>query len=271
MDVVSDMLQVSGVRGALGAWIDDAGEWAAAFGDQAGAALHVVVEGAATLRRPGHPPLDLAAGDVVLLPEGARHRLNGRGSRLITMHYDCDHTARTQVIDALPDLIHVRGGRGDDGFDDTVRLLGRELTRPGIAGTAMLNNLVDIMLIQLLRAAPLKGFLGMLHDPVVNRALERIHTEPGRQWTTTSLAAEIAVSRATLARRFPVALGLSPAAYLTQWRMDLAAMRLRRTGDSVESIAAAVGYGSVPAFSRAFTRARGLTPGRFRSRVRAAT
>jgi transcriptional regulator GlxA family with amidase domain len=76
------------------------------------------------------------------------------------------------------------------------------------------------------------------------------------------------VSRATLARRFPAATGQTPAAYLTQWRMDLAAVRLRDTHDSMEAVAAGVGYGSVPAFTRAFARAHGLPPGRYRSVAR---
>ncbi len=50
--------------------------------------------------------------------------------------------------------------------------------------------------------------------------------------------------------------------------MDLAAVRLRDTHDSLETIAESVGYGSVPAFTRAFTRAHGRTPGRYRSQAR---
>ena len=81
------------------------------------------------------------------------------------------------------------------------------------------------------------------------------------------LAREAAVSRATLARRFPAVLGEAPAAYLTRWRMDLAARRLRDSDDS-SSRSPAVGYTSVYAFSRAFRRARGVPPGRFRAAAR---
>jgi transcriptional regulator GlxA family with amidase domain len=95
--------------------------------------------------------------------------------------------------------------------------------------------------------------------------MERLHAEPARAWTTTMLASTLAVSRATLSRRFPAAIGQSPGAYLTQWRMDLAAVRLRKTQDPIEVIAGAVGYQSVPAFTRAFTRSHGTTPGRYRA------
>ena len=78
------------------------------------------------------------------------------------------------------------------------------------------------------------------------------------------------MSRATLARRFPAVVGQTPAAYLTRWRMDLAALRLRNTDDTLEDVARSVGYTSVYAFSRAFRRVRSQPPGRYRatSRVR---
>lgn len=301
MDLLTDVLLVSGVRGTLGTRIEAGGSWAMVLDDYPGAAMHAVTTGSAWLTVAGREPRELAAGDVVLLPAGTRHDLgNAPGTeagpcdqaaaaharesgevvrlgsppvrtRIVTIHYDCDPAARTQVLNRLPDLVHVGAEVGAACFDDAVRMLGRELAHPQIATTAVLNSLVDIMLIQLLRAwlatrpAEQRGtWLGMLGDPIVRQALERIHQDPARPWTTATLASAIAVSRATLSRRFPAAIGQSPAAYLTQWRMDLAAVRLRDTHDSVEDVAAAVGYGSVPAFSRAFTRARGQSPGRFR-------
>jgi transcriptional regulator GlxA family with amidase domain len=150
-------------------------------------------------------------------------------------------------------------------------MLGREVTHPQIATSAVLNSLVDVLLAQLLRTwvvtrpdQCLGSWLGMLTDPVVGRALERLHADPAHGWTTASLAAAISVSRATLARRFPAAVGRTPAAYFTGWRMDLAAARLRGSTQPVESIAADVGYTSAPAFNRAFTRAFGQPPGRYR-------
>jgi AraC-like DNA-binding protein len=63
--------------------------------------------------------------------------------------------------------------------------------------------------------------------------------------------------------------GETPPEYLTRWRMDLAAQRLRDGDDTVAAIADAVGYRSEYAFSRAFTRHRGLAPGRYRRHARA--
>jgi AraC-like DNA-binding protein len=103
---------------------------------------------------------------------------------------------------------------------------------------------------------------------VIARALGLIHERPEEPWTIERLAAEVHLSRATLARRFAECVGEPPLSYLTRWRMDLAAQRLRETDEPVETIAAAVGYTSEYAFNRAFRRHRGQPPGRYRRRDR---
>src|SRR2546430_124478 len=72
-----------------------------------------------------------------------------------------------------------------------------------------------------------------------------------------------------LCRGFARLVGGAPPEYLARWRMDLAARRLRDTDGTVAAIAAAVGYRSEYSFSRAFTRHRGLAPGRYRRHARA--
>jgi AraC-like DNA-binding protein len=94
-----------------------------------------------------------------------------------------------------------------------------------------------------------------------------LHERPAEPWTLAALASEVSVSRATLARRFTELVGQPPLAYLTGWRMDLAARRLKDTGDPIDAIARSVGYRSEYAFSRAFRRHRGQPPGRFRRAV----
>jgi len=306
VDPLSDVLTASGVHGALGHRIAAGGTWGTALDDCGSeAALHTVTAGTAWLTVPGRPPLELGAGDVVLVAGGVPHTLGdvprtpgtrcdreaatrrGRSgevltlgsapatTHVVTLAYTYDSTALTQVMRGLPDLVHVAAGTGTAGLDGVVRMLGDELRDPQIASTAVLSSLIDVVLVQLLRAwlasSPVtcRGtWLAMTQDPVVGRALEQLHAEPARAWTTASLATATSVSRATLARRFPAVIGQTPAAYLTTWRMDLAAGRLRRGREPVEVIAADVGYTSVPAFTRAFTRAHGRTPGRYRTQAR---
>ena len=52
--------------------------------------------------------------------------------------------------------------------------------------------------------------------------------------------------------------------------MDVAARRLRETSDPVNVVGRSVGYESEYAFSRAFSRARGEPPGRYRRRLQTA-
>src|ERR1700679_2782185 len=76
MDLLGEMLAVSGVRGAVGGRIEagqDWGWWWASATPRA--ALHAVTAGTAWLGLPGEPPVQLMPGDVVLLPGGAEHAL----------------------------------------------------------------------------------------------------------------------------------------------------------------------------------------------------
>ena len=114
------------------------------------------------------------------------------------------------------------------------------------------------------------SWLGALRDPLVAHALTVIHGDPASPWTVKTLAERVNVSRATLARRFTRFVGETPLSYLTRWRMELAARHLRDTDDAVGAIARRVGYASEFAFSRAFSRARGDAPGRYRRHHRAA-
>ncbi|EXG81939.1 AraC family transcriptional regulator [Cryptosporangium arvum] len=297
MDPVTEVLRLSGLKGTVGTRIEAGSRWSAEVSGHPGIATHAVLSGGASLVTDDGRHVDLAAGDVVMLPIGAKHRLGddpggepvpiparggagqclrlGSGpprTRIFTVYYDCNHVTRTQVLDELPDFLHVEGGEpGAAYLDDVVRLLGRELSHPQLATTAVVDSLVDLILIQLVRAWLARqpehrrgGWLGWADDPIVRDAVERVHADPAGDWSAATLAAALNVSRATLARRFQAAMGRSPAAYVTQWRMDLAASRLRDTRDPVEAVAARVGYRSVPSFTRAFLRDRGTTPGAFR-------
>lgn len=301
MDLLADVLAVSGVRGTVGARIEAGESWGLWRPGIPGAAFHAVTSGVAWLGLPGHLPRRLMPGDVVLLPTGAGHGLGGDpdagarphdhdaveeaqtdegiyrfGSgpvrtRILCASYEHDPAVTTQVLASLPEVVHIRADNGGGCLGDTVRLLARELAHSQIGTSVVLDRLVDVLLVQLLRAwleaepARSEGsWLGVLGDPIIGEALTKLHEDPARPWTTATLAAEVAVSRATLSRRFRAVVGQTPGAYLTRWRMDLAALRLRDTDDTLDTIARSVGYTSVYAFSHAFSRARSQPPGRYR-------
>ena len=306
MDLLADVLAVGAVRGTAGARIEAGGTWGLSWQVPSGAAFYAVTSGTAWLSLPEQEPQQLMPGDVVLLPSGTTHGLssapgvpptpspgchtdeamaNGSVLRLgvgeVQTHilgasYEYDPTVSTQVMASLPRVLHIRADNAGTCLDDTVRLLSRELAHPQVAAAFVLNRLVDILLVQLLRAwlagrpNEARGtWLNVLTDPVVSVALAKLHQEPARAWTTECLASELTISRSTLTRRFRAVTGAAPADYLTRWRMDLAAIRLRDTDDTLEAIARSVGYTSVYAFSRAFRRSRSQAPGQFRSAARA--
>jgi AraC-like DNA-binding protein len=150
--------------------------------------------------------------------------------------------------------------------------LARELTGTHPGAALALPSLLDLLLIYMVRAWMTDARTGtwpaVLTDPVTTAALRALHADPAAAWTNDRLATEAGVSRATLARRFTALVGRPPMAYLTWWRLTLAATRLRDTDMPLTTVARESGYGSPYALSHAFSREFGETPGRYRERVR---
>jgi AraC-like DNA-binding protein len=110
-----------------------------------------------------------------------------------------------------------------------------------------------------------ESWLGALADPVVGPALHAVHADPTFQWTVDTMARAVGVSRAAFARRFRNAVGEPPLAYVTRWRMAVAAEFLER-GERAARVAGRVGYDDEYAFAKAFKRVRGVSPGAHRRR-----
>ncbi len=188
---------------------------------------------------------------------------------LLTGTYDNAGEASKPLLTALPTLVVLRA---DQWRSPLVGVLAEEMLVTAPGQRALLDRLLDVLLISALRTwfteqrehAP-SWYLAQ-QDPVVGIALARIHGAPERPWTVASLAAEAGVSRANLARRFSDLLGEPPMAYLTHWRLALAADLLTDPDVTVSSVARRVGYSTPFAFSTAFKRARGLSPQQHRLR-----
>jgi AraC-like DNA-binding protein len=194
------------------------------------------------------------------------------GTQLLTGTYGMDGDVTRRVLRAVPQLIVMRA---EDWNSPLIPLLAAEIVKDDPGQEAVLDRLLDVLLIDSLRAwfarsdgeAP--GWYRANGDPVVGHALRLIHDEPAGAWTVASLADTIGVSRATLARRFNELVGEPPMSYLTEWRIALAADLLREPGATVGSVAAEVGYGSPYALSTAFKRVRGVSPKEHREAVAA--
>ncbi|HZC71786.1 MAG TPA: AraC family transcriptional regulator [Jatrophihabitans sp.] len=184
--------------------------------------------------------------------------------------YELPNQVTGRLLDAVPDVVVVRADEWDVPL---VALLGAEFERDAPGQDVVLDRYVDLVLISALRlwfaqhpdAAP--QWWHASHDRIVGGALRLLHTRPDQPWTLAGLAEAVAVSRATLARRFQLLVGQPPMAYLTEWRLTMAADLLRDSRESIESIARRVGYGNAFAFSTAFKRAHGATPRDYRAAV----
>ncbi|VFA96671.1 Bacillibactin transport regulator [Nocardia cyriacigeorgica] len=148
--------------------------------------------------------------------------------------------------------------------------LQAQLALSGPGRQIVLDRMLDWLLVCTLRewfdrpeAAP-PAWYRALGDDVVGPALAALHADPARAWSTAELAATAGVARTTFTTRFTASVGQSPAAYLTEWRLTLAADLLAHSELTVAAIARRVGYADAFGFSSAFKRVRGMSPSAYR-------
>jgi AraC-like DNA-binding protein len=191
---------------------------------------------------------------------------------LLTGSYALDGEVGSRLLRALPPVLVLRRADWDSPL---VGLLATEIGKDEPGQEAVLDRLLDLLLIAALRTwfaqpdAATPGWYRAGADPVVGRALQLLHHNPAHPWTVASLAAATGVSRAALARRFTELVGEPPMAFLTGWRLALAADLLRDPDTTIGAVARQVGYGSPFALSTAFKRVRGVSPQQYRASVAA--
>ncbi len=189
-------------------------------------------------------------------------------TEVLTGTYHAEGEVSRRLLDALPPRLVLRR---DEWQSPVLGLLAAEMLRDDVGQDAVLDRLLDLLLIDAVRthfsraeqAAP--GWYRARRDPVVAQAIRRLQESPAEPWTVGALARETRVSRATLARRFADVVGQPPMEFLTQWRVTLAADLILDPAETVASVARAVGYSSPYALSAAFKRVRGVSPHQHRT------
>jgi AraC-like DNA-binding protein len=185
--------------------------------------------------------------------------------------YQLDGEVSRRLLRALPALIVLHEGEWDS---PVVPLLSAEIVKDEPGQEAVLDRLLDLLVITVLRdwfARPdAPRWYRAYGDPVVGHALRLLQHNPAHAWTVEELAGECGISRAALARRFQELVGEPPIAFLTSWRIALAADLLLEPGATIGSVAEQVGYGTPFALSAAFKRVRGVSPREHRAAARAA-
>lgn len=192
---------------------------------------------------------------------------------MLTGTYQLHGEVSQRLLRALPALLVLRG---DEWDCPVVPLLAGEIVKDEPGQEAVLDRLLDLLLIAALRAwfarpeARAPDWYRAASDPVVGHALRLLHHNPAHPWTVATLARETGLSRAALARRFNELVGEPPMSFLTGWRIALAADLLLEPGATIGAVAHEVGYGSPFALSTAFKRLRGISPQQYRATARAA-
>jgi len=188
-------------------------------------------------------------------------------TEVLTGTYNLEGEVSRRLLDALPAGVVLRA---DEWETPLLGLLADEMLRDEIGQDAVLDRLLDLLLIAAVRAhltrtaAEAPGWFRAQSDPMVSQAVRLMQDNPAEAWTLAALARQTHVSRATLARRFNDVVGQPPMEFLTEWRLALAADLLLDPSETIASVAQQVGYRSAYALSAAFKRVRGVRPGQHR-------
>jgi AraC-like DNA-binding protein len=303
MDAVAGLLDGPRARGAflLRSQLDP--PWSMRIADEAPLCLIAITRGEAWLLPEDAEPLRLGRGDVavirgpdayvladhpgtepqvVILPGQRCVTPDGQDVELISYMgvrtwgnspvgstvmlsgtYELEGEVSRRLLRALPPLLVLPG---DSWESPLLGLLADEIVKDDPGQEAVLDRLLDLLLIAVLRAwfsrpdAQAPRWYRAYSDPVVGKALRLIHDDPAHRWTIAELAAEAGVSRAAFARRFTELVGEPPMTFLTDWRLSLAADLLLEPGATIGSVAYEVGYATPFALSTAFKRVRGVSP-----------
>ena len=274
-------------------------------GVQHSISYHVIAEGRCWATVAGMSPIQLEAGDIIVFPHGDPHILgsepgltatphlsiykeaaaarslpmscslggDGESTLIICGFLGCDVSPFNPLIATLPRVLHIRDRAGSTrGWLSQFVLVALAESRDQRPGAqSILARLSELMFVEAVRrhletlSAEETGWLAGVRDPAVGRALAAIHRQPAHSWSLEDLAREAGASRSALADRFALLVGKPPMQYLMQWRMQLAAGLLAR-GEKVTNVAFDVGYESEAAFSRAFKKLTGYSPGTWRDR-----
>ena len=266
--------------------------------------FHYVVEGECFVAVAGDEPSQLEGGDIVLLPRNELHKLGSRldmspGSLLdLILPPDGVGLARIDyggggapcvmvcgflggdaqlqpLIATLPAIMKmtVRDTPGGDWIAQSFRYGARHLADGDPGATTIMSKMSELLFVETVRRylttmpAERTGFLAGLRDPAIGKALALMHTHVAREWASEDLAEAVNLSRSTFAERFTALIGLPPMKYLTNWRMQVAAHKLREGRLSIGQSAFDIGYESEAAFTRAFKRELGVPPATWRKQI----
>lgn len=294
MDPLSDVLSLLKPQTYVTGAVSAGGSWSLKLPAYKGIKCYMVVKGECQLAVEGvDAPVRMSEGCCLLLPHGRPFviasdltlapvdantiistvkRYNGvlqlsPGDDFLVLgsHFDLGDDAKF-LLDVLPPIVMVDEEPQHELTRWAVKRIMHEMRDSLPGGTLVAQQVACTILIDALRLYLTNkpeqgpGWLFALADERMRTALSRIHEEPAHSWTLQQLAHLTGMSRTAFAQAFRKHVGETPMAYLTRWRMTLAANRMRQTREPLSSIAPSVGYASESAFCAAFKRQWGKSP-----------
>ncbi|QGZ95848.1 AraC family transcriptional regulator [Terricaulis silvestris] len=221
------------------------------------------------------------AGDIVFQPPGTgifnvAHGGGGDETHIVCGFLGSDGGANP-LLQALPKMLtlNVADTPAGNWIAESFAFAAQQLARQEAGEGAIIGKLSELMFVEAVRRyidelPPQEaGWLAGLRDPHIGRALALMHTKPAHDWTAEELANAVNMSRSAFADRFTQLIGTPPMKYLTNWRMQVAAVKLRERRQTIAQIAFGVGYESEAAFTRAFRREMGQPPAAWRKQIEA--
>jgi AraC-like DNA-binding protein len=304
MDALTNILDSLRMRTHIFSRAEMHGPYGVRSNQSATGIFHAVVHGRLYLKVDGDPQTYcLSRGDIALLPKGSGHTLSdhpkskakhmsewaedspggrsdlleipGEGPRtsIVCGLFEFEESSAHSIVPNLPTTIAVQADeRGPDrSITGVLEIIAAEVQDERQGCSVVLKSLAEVLMVHALRAhiesaGESPAWLYALRDEKVAKVLAMIHEDPASKFNVADLAARVGLSRSELFARFSKLVGEPPNKYSTRWRMHLATQALIREQANLAEVATRVGYATEAAFSKAFKRFMGESPGAYRKR-----
>jgi len=304
MDIFDDIINTLQLKGLLYFRTNFSPPWGTTVPKHNNAArFHLVIQGRCFIQVNSGETIELSAGDLILVPNGASHILAhkpmqnappletvlkdvgytgdgflavGKGdvdasTQMVCGHFTFRNGADHPLLQALPDYIVVSTETRAKQriLDDTLNLISQHIFSENGGSTASITRLSEVVFIEILSSGvslppQSESILKAFRDPQIGRALQLIHSKLSFQWSVERLASEVAMSRSRFANRFSELMGAGPMSYLSDWRLQKGLSLIDDSPLSIKQIAEQTGYKSQSAFTRAFSARFGSSPTEYR-------